>query len=48
MINFKGKIMKKIIGQQGRLMGMAYKRVMPQAALQTVGSFFLLDHFFDS
>ena len=39
--------MKKILGQQGRLMGMEYVRVMPQAQLQTVGSFFLLDHFFE-
>lgn len=39
--------MKKIIGQKGRLMGMEYVRVMPQAQLQTVGSFFLLDHFFE-
>lgn len=28
-------------------MGLEYVRVMPQAQLQTVGSFFLLDHFFE-
>ena len=39
--------MKKIIGQQSRLMGMEYKRVMPQSQLQTVGAFFLLDHFYE-
>ena len=35
----------KIQGQQGRLMGLDYFRMMPQENLKTVGSFFLLDHF---
>ncbi len=39
--------MKRIKGQKGHLMGMDYVRVMPQPQLQTVGSFFFLDHFYE-
>lgn len=39
--------MKKMKGQKGHLMGMDYVRVMPQPHLQTVGSFFFLDHFYE-
>lgn len=35
----------KLEGQQGRLMGLNYFRMMPQPQLKLVGSFFLLDHF---
>lgn len=35
----------KIFGQQGRLMGLDYWRMMPHRDVKMVGSFFLLDHF---
>jgi redox-sensitive bicupin YhaK (pirin superfamily) len=35
----------QINGQQGRLMGLDYFRMMPHSDLKMVGSFFLLDHF---
>ena len=37
----------KVTGQAGVLMGMAYQRLLPHQQVQTVGSFFFLDHFYE-